>query len=264
MKKAPVAVVISVACLAATPASGILTPVQDAYYVSRVIDGDTLELEGGERVRLLGIDTPEKGQYLYQEAKDWLSLRVMNREVTLERGREDRDKYGRLLRYVRLDPHTLANLELVKLGYASTYMLQEGDPYCSDLLRAEGEAREKGLGIWQHTTKNVFCIGIHYMHYNARGDDNDNLNDEYIELRNKCEHPVELTRHIIRDHANNTFMFSQFTLDAKSVVAVHTGQGENNQTDMYWQARRAIWNNAGDTFRMWNPDGELLLEYTYK
>ena len=265
MKKAPIAFVIIVAVLAATQASGILTPTQATVYVSRVIDGDTLEIEGGERVRLLGIDTPEKGQYFYQEATDWLDLRVKNREIILETGTEDKDKYGRLLRYIRLDPYTLVNLELVKLGYASAYMLEEGDPYYNDILEAEADARENGLGVWQYTgIENIFCTGISYMHYNAKGNDNENLDDEYFELRNKCKHSVELTRHIIRDNANNTFMFSNFTLDAKSVVTVHTGKGDNNQTDLYWQGKRAIWNNNGDTFRMWNPEGELLLEYAYK
>lgn len=265
MKKAPIAFVIVVAALAATQASGILSTASGEACISRVIDGDTVELETGESVRLLGIDTPEKGQYLYQEAKEWLDLRVKNRNVILEKGDEDKDKYGRLLRYIRLDPYTLVNLELVKLGYASAYMLDEGDPYYDALMRADAEAREEGRGIWQYSgIGDVFCTGVHYMHYNAGGDDNDNLNDEYVELRNKCEYPVELTRHIIRDSSNSTFMFPDFILDAKSVVSVHTGQGEGNQTDLYWGSRRAIWNNDGDTLMMWNPDGVLLLNYAYK
>jgi hypothetical protein len=69
--------------------------------IARVVDGDTVDLSTGERVRLIGIDTPETGQCGYREATDRLVALVTGQPVTLEAGtRDNLDKYGRLLRYV--------------------------------------------------------------------------------------------------------------------------------------------------------------------
>ena len=119
----------------------------DVHYVARVIDGDTLVLDNGERVRLLGMDTPERGEPYYKEARDRLILLVINKSVTLERGKENRDRYGRLLRWVRVGD-VLADLDLVERGFARTFMLYEGDRYYNELMEAERNARAAGTGIW--------------------------------------------------------------------------------------------------------------------
>lgn len=70
------------------------------YLVARVVDGDTLELGNGDTVRLVGIDTPELGQCGYDRASEALGRLVTGRQVRLTTSDEDRDRYGRLLRYV--------------------------------------------------------------------------------------------------------------------------------------------------------------------
>ena len=87
------------------------------YYVARVVDGDTLELGNGEKVRLVGIDTPEVGECGYQEASDALSRMVLGRQVRLTVSDENRDRYGRLLRYVDVGSVD-AGLRLIKRGLA--------------------------------------------------------------------------------------------------------------------------------------------------
>lgn len=87
------------------------------YVVTRVVDGDTLELGNGETVRLVGIDTPEVGECGFERASAALSQLVLGKAVTLAVSDEDRDRYDRLLRYVdvgRLD----AGLELIRDGLA--------------------------------------------------------------------------------------------------------------------------------------------------
>ena len=229
--------------------------------VTRVIDGDTLVLMSGERVRLLAIDTPETGQPFYQEAKDWLKGKVEGQPVSLESGNEDRDKYGRLLRYVYLGGE-LVNLELVELGLASVYMLEPGEKYYSLFLEAESQAKAQGLGIWGYPETN-FCLGIHWLQSNAEGDDRENLNGEYVTFRNKCLEPLDLTGWFLRDEANSTYTFPAFVLENKTTVTVHSGKGEDNLTDLYWGRGSPVWNNEGDTLRLWNSTGELLLNYTY-
>lgn len=87
------------------------------YLVTWVVDGDTVELGNGERVRLLGIDTPEVGECGYERARDRLVALVEGERVTLGESDADRDRYDRLLRYVDLGPLD-AGLQLLKDGLA--------------------------------------------------------------------------------------------------------------------------------------------------
>lgn len=71
------------------------------HTVSRVIDGDTVEMADGSKVRLAGIDTPERGECGFDEARLALEALVLEKRVALTpSGQEDTDKYGRLIRYV--------------------------------------------------------------------------------------------------------------------------------------------------------------------
>ncbi len=70
--------------------------------MTRIVDGDTLELGNGQTVRVVGIDTPEVGECGYDRASARLGQLVLGRQVRLVRSDEDRDHYGRLLRYVDL------------------------------------------------------------------------------------------------------------------------------------------------------------------
>ncbi len=121
--------------------------------VTRVIDGDTIEIEGGERVRYLGIDTPETVdprrpvQCFGAEASIENKALVEGKYVRLHKDITDRDKYGRLLRYVYVDDK-FVNLELVKSGFAHIFTLAPDVKYAEEFLKAEREAREARRGLW--------------------------------------------------------------------------------------------------------------------
>lgn len=91
---------------------------QRTYLVARIVDGDTLELGNGETVRLVGIDTPEVGECGYERAADALAAVALGRVVTLGASDEDRDAYGRLLRYVDVGSVD-AGLRLIRQGLAT-------------------------------------------------------------------------------------------------------------------------------------------------
>ena len=74
--------------------------------VLRVIDGDTIVLVGGERVRFIGIDAPERGQPGANEATQFVRERVEGLTVWLEADGAERDRFGRLRRYVWLQQPT--------------------------------------------------------------------------------------------------------------------------------------------------------------
>ncbi|MEM5772802.1 MAG: thermonuclease family protein [Candidatus Aenigmatarchaeota archaeon] len=115
--------------------------------VTKVLDGDTLELENGDRIRLLGINAPELGEAFSEEAKLALEEMVLGKVVKIEKDAAwNKDKYGRLLRYVFLEGK-LVNCEMVRLGLAESIAEKEVK-YYNCFKEAEQEAKEKKLGIW--------------------------------------------------------------------------------------------------------------------
>ncbi len=87
------------------------------YTVVDVVDGDTVDLDNGETIRLVGIDAPEMGTCGSQEAKDAVENGVLGRQVALQPSDEDRDRYGRLLRYVIVDNYDVGGA-LLSAGLA--------------------------------------------------------------------------------------------------------------------------------------------------
>ncbi len=121
---------------------------EESVYVARVVDGDTFETSGGEKIRLLGINAPEKGEYYYGESTDKLRELIGNRYVTMERDGESKDWYGRSLRYVYIGDE-LVNAEMIEGGYARLYLL-DSKKYENTLTYAEDYAKERHLGIWKY------------------------------------------------------------------------------------------------------------------
>jgi micrococcal nuclease len=124
--------------------------------VVAVVDGDTLDVAWGERrerVRLLGVDTPETvdpdrpvGCY-GPEASAFTSRRLLGRTVRLEFDREGRDRFGRLLAYVDVDGHRF-NDELLAGGYARLLVIPPNGRHARAMLDKELGARSAGRGLW--------------------------------------------------------------------------------------------------------------------
>ena len=233
-------------------------------HATRIIDGDTIEVAGDEKVRLLGIDTPEKGQYFYKEAKERLEEIIGGREILLEPDETDRDKYDRLLRYIFINRTELVNAMLVEEGLARVYIIPPDRKYEEGLAEAEAVARSRDLGIWKYAgVPDVYCIGIFYMRYNAVGDDRENLNDEYVKFRNSCTYPVDMTGWTVEDSSGHRYVFPSFTISNKTKFILRTGSGTDDEANLYWGSRIPIWNNAGDTITARNAEGRLVLNYSY-
>lgn len=127
--------------------------VNEGVKVVRVIDGDTIEIEGGERIRYIGIDTPETVdprkpvQCFGVEASNKNKELVEGKMARLEKDITERDKYGRLLRYVWVGD-VFVNLELVKQGFAYSYSYPPDVKYQDLFVKAQQEAREAKRGLW--------------------------------------------------------------------------------------------------------------------
>ncbi len=138
-----------------------------AALVVRIVDGDTLVLAGGAKVRVLGIDAPEMerdghpADFLAHKAKAALGELTLNKTIALEYDRLRYDHYGRLLAYIRLPDHTLVNAELVRQGLARVYFITPNLRYQKVLLTAQQEAIAARRGVWQHLLKQdeAFYLG---------------------------------------------------------------------------------------------------------
>jgi len=122
----------------------------DTATATRVIDGDTIIIDTGHRVRYIGIDTPEVYPRLEAYGMEaWQANRqlVGGEEVRLERDVSETDKYGRLLRYIYVD-NIFVNAELVRQGLAEVKAYPPDTKYQDYLEQMESEAREAGRGIW--------------------------------------------------------------------------------------------------------------------
>lgn len=122
----------------------------DRFTVIKVLDGDTVDLSGGDRLRLMGIDTPEKGEAFHDEAVDFLRDAALGKSTSLAYGSERRDKYGRLLGYLFVDS-LFVNEAILSNGLAYVYIFKETDKRSSEMKRlitAQRTAIEKRCGLW--------------------------------------------------------------------------------------------------------------------
>ncbi len=144
----------------------------DHVFISRVIDGDTLKLANGPRVRLIGIDTPEmyKSKKLYRDARrskhDLQTIQELGRRsyaftrklaegklARLEFDVEKRDTYGRTLAYVFIKSDAaeeiFLNAEIVKQGYASLMTFPPNVKYVDLFRKLYRQAQEDNKGLWK-------------------------------------------------------------------------------------------------------------------
>ncbi|NRS47354.1 thermonuclease family protein [Brevibacillus sp. HB2.2] len=122
--------------------------------IKRVVDGDTFELDSGEKVRMIGVDTPETVKPNHpvepygKEASNYSKELLTGKKVKLKFDVEPYDKYKRLLAYVYLEDGTFVNEKLVRDGYARIMTIPPNVAQAELFLAAEREAREQNRGLW--------------------------------------------------------------------------------------------------------------------
>jgi micrococcal nuclease len=124
------------------------------HQVVYVADGDTVDLENDVRVRLLGIDSPEKSDCGYEQSKAFVTNLLKGQHVRVQKDITGADRYGRLLRYMYVvadevdEDDQLVNLVIVQAGHAKTMAIAPDNRYRDLLATAQDEARREGLGLW--------------------------------------------------------------------------------------------------------------------
>lgn len=134
----------------------IFAPTNDRFpeEVASIYDGDTIVLKNGERVRLLGINTPEiESRFRINEpggiaAKIWLKQQLKNKKVYLEYDQEKQDRYKRLLAHLYLPSGKHLNIALIENGLATVNIMPPNLRHADKLIQTQRQAEEQKLGIW--------------------------------------------------------------------------------------------------------------------
>ena len=267
--------------------------------VTAVVDGDTIRIEyrNGTRdtVRLVGVDTPEvhvenepsefegvpdtaagedclrsAGTNASNFAKDRLLGRTVG--IATDPNLDRRGYYDRLLAYVVVDER-LFNYQLVATGRARVYdsdFSRQGS-----FTSAQTGARESRRGLWRcadpdaadwttpTATTSPSGLALVEIHEDAAGNDNQNLNDEYLVFANRGDAPVSLSGWTVTDAAGKSYAFGNYTLGPGERVTLYTGSGTDTETARYWGASGAVWNNGGDTVTVRTSGGDVALQRAY-
>lgn len=117
--------------------------------VKRVVDGDTIELANGQIVRYVGVNAPDNGQPLEEEATEANQKLVQGKTVTLEYDAYTSDRFGRVLAYPMVNGKNIV-VELARQGMVKVTIYEDRRKlkYQDELLKAQNEAKKKRRGIW--------------------------------------------------------------------------------------------------------------------
>jgi micrococcal nuclease len=249
----------------------------ETFRVKEVVDGDTIVLEDGTKVRYIGLNTPERDRPFYEEATEANRKLVENQEVRLEFDTVEIDRYGRALAYVFVKDstggsaeltveaspqgETFVNLELLRQGYANAFTVPPNVKHEELFREAEQEAREAERGLWATQETGV---KIAHIQADAPGNDSENPNGEWVEMVNEGSAAVNLEGYSIKDEATHIYTFPAFTLQPGATVRLYSGRGQDDASSLYWGlAGKAVWNNGGDSAFLRDSEGNLVDSYTY-
>jgi len=238
-----------------------------------VYDGDTLTLNNGDKVRLRGVNTPElrPAEAYGIEAREAAKNLVLQREVILTYGEVKRDGYGRLLASVKLKDGTDLATHLLELGLGHLFLIPPEELDVTTLRNAQQIAKAGGLGIWSNAREES-VLRITSFHANGDGDDNRNVNGEYLRVCNISNKPVELNGYTIRDISGRSWTLPAMIVPVGHTFKLHSGtnpdrySGEAHQTDpsrqleVYLGESRQIWDNTRDHATIYDRHNNLVDE----
>lgn len=236
--------------------------------VVHVADGDSLvvSIDGSdERVRLIGINTPERDECYGREASEALEDLVGDQVVAVVPDVDETDQYGRLLAYLYIDG-LLVNAELVRRGAALARPYEPNTTLQDHLEAAEDAAQAAGVGMWSPTctSDQAEDIVIATVNADAPGRDDENLNGEWITIANRSATSVDMDGWTVRDESSvHRYTFGTFELAPGAEVTVRTGCGDDTADILYWCEPTPVWDNRGDTAFLIDATGATIATFEY-
>lgn len=215
-------------------------PEKQTATITRVIDGDTLVINNQTTIRLENINTPEKGEPGYNEAKNFLK-QYENQEVQIEE--TGTDKYKRTLAKIYIPEYL--NLEIINQGLATKFLVNKNE--LKIFAQVESKAIEQEKGIWKKSQYfNCFESQI-------------NEKEEIFFLQNNCAE-VNIQNWRIKDESRKKYNFQDITLGQ---VSIHTFQGQDNETDIFLNQKQDLWNNDQDTLYLFDKENNIVHYHPY-
>jgi len=212
---------------------------EEFVQVERVIDGDTVVVNGSS-MRLLGINTPEKGEKYYTEAKMYAEVLVLNKSLKVEK--KGKDRYDRELVYL-YDGDKNVNLEIVREGLGNYYFPDGKDMHYSEFRGAWIECIKENKNLCEVSVdKCTDCIIT--KQFECRKD---------LILYNACDFNCNMTGWSVKDEGRKKFLFEEFILKSNNQVTLTT----ENFGEEY------VWTETGDTMFLRDEKGGLVLWKAY-
>ena len=236
--------------------------------VTRHVDGDTFVVRidnpppgpaSSERVRLIGIDTPERGEPWADDATQHVATRIGADPVYLAFDFRRRDRFDRLLAYVYLADGALLNAELITVGLARLYLRDETIHFYRQFERLEADARRGRSGVWTNHRGGIVIVTIR----NAG-------TAEHVVLRNDSAEDVDLSGWLVKDLDDDEdddvlVVPNGITLAPDATLAICSGQGCVGAPQRWVKVLdKTIWSNSGDSAFLFDADGQEEIDsYQY-
>ena len=214
--------------------------------VIRVIDGDTFEIvyNGNKTsVRLLGINTPEKGEKYSAEAKQFLESKVLNKTVELEFGKEKYDLYKRLLAYVYINRENV-NEEVIKKGFANFYFPSGKDGHYEYFKNAWEECLNENINFCEKS-KDACAECVKIKEWDVKKD--------FVIFENSCNFNCDITSWSVKDEGRKKFVFGSLILKGSQEVKLTAKDFNKNY----------VWTSTGDSLFLRDKEGGLVLWENY-
>lgn len=205
--------------------------------ITRVVDGDTLIIEN-RTVRLLGINSPEKGEVGYEEAKKFLE-QFNSSKIYIEYGKNKYDKYGRELAYLFYNGINL-NLESVKKGYSNIYFPEGKEKYYKIFSDAWKNCLNENINLCEK--KEESCLKFVWK-----------PEEDYLEIKNVCSYDFSLKGFSIKDEGRKKIIFDNEKIIAKEKIIITS----ENFKETY------IWTKSGDSIFVRDENNKLIYFESY-
>ena len=212
---------------------------KEGVVIKRAIDGDTIELEDGRIIRLENVNTPERNERGYEEAKDFLAGFV-NESVYIDIG--GREKYGRILGKVYYDDNYL-NLEIIERGLGHTILVNEEE--IDKFKKAQEKAFKSEKGIWTRS-KYYGCLSAEI-----------NKNKEFVIITRKCN--ATAISWTIKDESTHPYILQG---ELSEETTLYSSSGTETEKERYWK-RGKVWNDDRDSIFIRDNEGFLVYYDSY-
>lgn len=261
---------LSTALLAATDATGLVATVRE------VIDGDTIVLRDGRKVRYLGINAPEHGQPYAREATNFNRRLVSGLPVRLEFDQVREDRHGRLLAYVyatkcemrsaKCGEETMVNEQLLAEGLAHVFFMPPNTRFAERLLQVQEKAHTARRGMWKAVRG---PLKITRIEPKGNAEEGKEALGEYVRIANVSDQSLDVSGYSIADRDGHRYEFPSAQLRPGYVLTLVTGEGQDRRdhagpVTLYWNRRSGVWNDRGDTAYLRDPKGEVVGRFEYK